>query len=151
VVADARVPGCAAAPGSPGGPPIHSAGAVPFQSGQGQPSGPVTTLNPTDVSDRLAKALGVSGERLREAMIATMRTETPGSLPPDPLASIAQQLGVSRKQVCVAFTESGSPNLVIPIGSSESSQPGPLGRGPASGAPAHKRAERGQCPDASDA
>jgi hypothetical protein len=76
------------------------------------------------VSDRLAKALGVSGERVRDAMVATMRAELPGSLPPDPLAGIAKQLGMSREQVCMAFAESGSPDLVITTGSTGNGESG---------------------------
>jgi hypothetical protein len=62
----------------------------------------------TDLSDKLANALGVSGDRVRNAMIATMQADMPSGLPPDPFASIAQQLGLSREQVCSAFMDDPS-------------------------------------------
>jgi hypothetical protein len=85
---------------SPGTP--HAAGGtLAIQSG-GPGGGPVTSVSATDMSERLAKALGVSGERLRQAMIATLRTDV-AALPPDPMTAIAQQLGKTPAEVCAAF------------------------------------------------
>jgi RNA polymerase sigma-70 factor, ECF subfamily len=85
-------------------------GDVAFVDGGGpaQAQGPVTIngsapASPTDLSDKLAQALGVSGDRVRQAMLETMRAEMPSDLPPDPMAIIAQQLGVSTDLVCAAF------------------------------------------------
>jgi hypothetical protein len=66
------------------------------------------TLSPTDLSDKLAIALGVSGDRVRQAMVDTMRAEMPASLPPDPIDGIARNLGLSRQQVCAAFVDGQS-------------------------------------------
>jgi hypothetical protein len=46
----------------------------------------------------------VSGDRVREALAATMRPHV-DALPPDPLASVAQQLELSQQQVCEAFAD----------------------------------------------
>ena len=73
-------------------------------SGPPDPTQPDT--NPTELSDKLAQALGVSGDRVRQAMLDTVRADMPASLPPDPMTAIAQQLGVSRDQVCSAFFDS---------------------------------------------
>jgi hypothetical protein len=81
--------------GSPG------EGAGPVQiSGGGQAT--------SDLSDKLAQALGVSGDTVRHAMVDTMRSMMPASLPGDPIQSIAQQLGVSQQQVCTAFFDGQS-------------------------------------------
>jgi hypothetical protein len=55
------------------------------------------------LSDRLAEALGVSGDRFRQAMLQAIGADLPAGPPPDPIAGIAQQLGVSQQQVCAAF------------------------------------------------
>jgi RNA polymerase sigma-70 factor (ECF subfamily) len=64
-------------------------------------SGPSTMADPNALSNQLAAALGVSGDQVRAAMLATMHADMP--TPPDPMAGIAQQLGVSVDQVCSAF------------------------------------------------
>jgi predicted PhzF superfamily epimerase YddE/YHI9 len=63
--------------------------------------------NPNDLSDRLAQALGISGDRVRAAMLATIQADMP-SPPPDPMAAIAAQLGLPTEQVCAAFFD-GAP------------------------------------------
>ncbi|MBV8714889.1 MAG: hypothetical protein JOZ65_07460 [Chloroflexi bacterium] len=94
------------------------------QTADGQPPSPGTvqvqgpqTLSSTDLSDKLAEALGVSGAKVRQAMVDTMREEMPASLPPDPIDGIAQNLGVTRQQVCSAFFdgESGGEPQVVGI------------------------------------
>jgi hypothetical protein len=71
------------------------------------PDGPVVheqqPEGASQLSDRLAQALGVSGDRIRQAMLQTISADLPPSPPPDPIAAIAQQLGVSSQQVCAAF------------------------------------------------
>jgi len=80
-------------PSGPGKPPPPAA----------PPSGPTTMAgNPNDLSDRLAQALGISGDRVRAAMLATIQAAMPAP-PPDPMAAIAAQLGVPAQQVCAAF------------------------------------------------
>lgn len=93
-------------------------GGVAFAVGHGPGDGPAGATgatvtdpvkgSPTDLSDKLAQALGVSGDRVRDAMIATMRAEMPSTLPPDPFTIIAQQLGLPREQVCNAFMDGQS-------------------------------------------
>jgi hypothetical protein len=83
----------------------HAAGGGPIAPGT---TGPVsiqgtTPGSPTDLSDRLAAALGVSGDKVRQAMIDTVKAQMPASLPPDPVADIADQLGLPREQVCSAM------------------------------------------------
>jgi hypothetical protein len=68
------------------------------------------SVSPTELSDKLAQALGVSGDRVRQAMVDTMRAEMPASLPPDPIDGIAKNLGVTRQQVCSAFFDGQSVN-----------------------------------------
>jgi hypothetical protein len=92
--------------------PAHTTGAVALGAGPGvgtggsPGSGPVTvsSTSAADLSERLAKALGVSGDRVRDALVATMRPHV-DPLPQEPLTSVAQQLGLSRQQVCEAFLE----------------------------------------------
>jgi hypothetical protein len=55
----------------------------------------------------------VSGDQVRQAMRQTLSAELPTNLPPDPMAGIAQQLGVSTEQVCAAFFNPQSPGVVI--------------------------------------
>lgn len=95
--------------GSPGSNPSG-----PVKVSGGGASGPESVQgSATDLSDKLAQALGVSGDRVRNAMIATMRADMPSTLPPDPFAGIAQQLGLSREQVCKAFMDSQTGGVVV--------------------------------------
>jgi hypothetical protein len=64
-------------------------------------SGPASLGNPNALSDQLAAALGLSGDRVRAAMLATIHADMP--FPPDPMDGIATRLGLSRDQVCEAF------------------------------------------------
>jgi hypothetical protein len=81
-------------------------------------------VSPSELSDRLAQALGVSGDRVRQAMLDTMRAEMPTSLPPDPMDSIAQRLGLPRQQVCAAFFDgsSGIHGIIIQHGAAGSAK-----------------------------
>jgi hypothetical protein len=97
---DAAVGGPGCGPSGPAG--QTTGGVIAIQTGPNPSSGPTTVGNATDLSDRLAAALGVSGLRVREAMLATMRAEMP-PVPPDPMTGIAKQLGLSTEQVCAAF------------------------------------------------
>ena len=93
VDADGPCPG----PGAP-----HAAsGTLVIESG-GPGAGPVTASNANNLSERLARALGVSGDRVRQAMLATVHADL-ASMPPEPMASIAQQLGKTPAEVCAAF------------------------------------------------
>jgi len=103
--------GVSAGPGRPGTchDPAHATGAIaigaPGRGTGGSPGAgqvPISNTSAADISDRLGKALGVSGDRVRDALITTMRPHL-DSLPPEPMASVAQQLGLSRQQVCEAF------------------------------------------------
>jgi len=99
-----------------GGKPQVTGGAVVAVSsaGTGAPAaGPVAVGNPNDLSERLAQALGVSGDKVRQAMLATVQAELPGTPPPDPMASIATQLGMPRDQVCAAFFDQASSQSVV--------------------------------------
>lgn len=99
-------PGCGAA----GAQKTTGGAVIAVQTGSAsEPSGPVTVSNASDLSDRLGAALGVSGDRVREAMLATMKTSMP-PMPADPMELIAKQLGVSTEQVCTAFASSGEPS-----------------------------------------
>jgi hypothetical protein len=80
------------------------ASATRVGQGASPDAGPVTATNATDLSERLARALGVSGERVRQAMVATVRAGLP-ALPQEPIASIAQQLGKTPVEVCAAFLD----------------------------------------------
>jgi hypothetical protein len=95
------------------------------QAGAGrlQVQGP-QTLSPTDVSDKLAQALGVSGDKVRQAMVDTMRAEMPASLPPDPIDGIAKNLGLSRQQVCAAFVDGQSGTVGFSVRRAGGSQGG---------------------------
>jgi hypothetical protein len=100
----------------PDGATQSSGGIIAIGSGPGQPggpSGPISSANANQLSDKLAQALGVSGDQVRQAMRQTLSSEIPTNLPPDPMASIAQQLGVPAEQVCAAFLNPQSPGLVI--------------------------------------
>jgi hypothetical protein len=104
VAADA--PGPCPGPGAAG----SASGTLMVQSG-GPGTGPVTVSGPSnanELSERLAKALGVSGERVREAMLATVRADM-ARVPPEPMTSIAQQLGKTPAEVCAAFFDSHAP------------------------------------------
>jgi hypothetical protein len=81
--------------------------------------------SPTDLSDRLAAALGVSSDKVVQAMIDTMRTQMPSSLPPDPVSDIAQQLGLPRDQVCSALfdPQNGIGGFVVHYGSGPTDAP----------------------------
>jgi hypothetical protein len=81
---------------STGGEPIAgAAGPSTLQGSQ--------TVSPTDLSDKLAAALGVSGDQVRQAMVNTLKSQMPSSLPPDPIVDIANQLGLPSQQVCDAL------------------------------------------------
>lgn len=117
-----------ACPGAAGGGTVVAIG-----GGGPETQGPVTVrgsgaASPTELSDKLAQALGISGDRVRQAMLDTLRAETPSGSPPDPMASIAQQLGVSTDQVCAAF--SGTP-IALTVGQARTQSSGPNKRAPA--------------------
>jgi hypothetical protein len=77
-------------------------------------SGPVSISSASDLSDKLAGALGVSGDQVRQAMLETMRSLTPAtSPPPDPMSAIARNLGVSQEQVCSAFFSDGAQTTIM--------------------------------------
>ncbi len=119
-------PGCPPAPGSGGEEARSTGGIIAFQAGDpvsGPPTGPTTMTSATDLSDKLAKALGVSGDKVRAAMVATVRANLPSGSPPDPLAKIAENLGVSRDQVCAAFFDPQAPDQ--PVITGVSAGPGP--------------------------
>jgi len=80
----------------------------PSHSGAGPVRVSSAATASADLSDRLAQVLGVSGDTVRQAMADTMRSMMPTSLPPDPIQSIAEQLGTSRQQVCSAFFDGQS-------------------------------------------
>jgi len=98
----------------------HASGGGPVGGGAPGPVSlqPATTGSPTDLSDRLAAALGVSGDKVRQAMIDTIKAQMPSSLPPDPLADIADQLGLPREQVCSALfdPQNGIGGFVVQYG-----------------------------------
>jgi hypothetical protein len=88
----------------PGGP--HAAGGtLAIQTG-GSDAGHVamtnTSANANDLSEQLARALGVSGDRVRQAMIATVKADL-AAVPPEPMTAIAQRLGKTPADVCAAF------------------------------------------------
>jgi hypothetical protein len=64
--------------------------------------------NANDLSERLARALGVSGDRVRQAMIASLKTDL-AAMPPEPMTAIAQRLGKTPAEVCAAFIDGQSP------------------------------------------
>jgi hypothetical protein len=77
-------------------------------------SGPVSFSSASALSDKLATALGVSGDQVRQAMLETMQSLTLATAPPpDPMAGIAQQLGVPEAQVCEAFFSSGAAQSIV--------------------------------------
>jgi hypothetical protein len=81
----------------------------------GPGAGPVTAANANELSDKLASALGISGDRVRQAMVATVRADM-GPMPPDPMASIARQLGKTPEEVCAAFfdpAQSGGDQQIV--------------------------------------
>jgi hypothetical protein len=61
-------------------------------------------------------------------MVATIRADM--SAPPDPMASIAQQLGMSREQVCAAFFEGNGAITGFSVGSGKPGELGPVLDGP---------------------
>jgi hypothetical protein len=69
----------------------------------------------TQLSDRLAQALGVTGDKFRQAMLQAIAADLPPSLPPDPFAAIGQHLGVSRQQVCAAFVGTQTPSQGLTV------------------------------------
>jgi hypothetical protein len=85
---------------SPGAP--HAGGGTLVIESGGPGAGPVTASNANNLSERLAKALGVSGDRVRQAMLATVHANLP-AVPAEPMASIAQQLGKTPAEACAAF------------------------------------------------
>jgi hypothetical protein len=104
---------------------VQSAG---MGAGQGGPV-TVTSTSANDLSERLAKELGVSGDRVRQAMLATVRTDM-AAAPPEPMSAIAQQLGKTTAEVCAAFFDphaAGDVGLVASVSSTKVSggRPGP--------------------------
>ena len=100
-------------------------------SDSGPGSGPTTVTNANELSDKLAAALGISGDQVRAAMVATIRADLPAP-PPDPMASIAQQLGMTREQVCAAFFEGEGAitgfsigNTALSVANGKPGEPGP--------------------------
>ena len=106
------VPGPCAPPAGPEPPP--AGGTIAFGGGKAT-SGPetISSADAAQLSDKLAQALGVSGDRVREAMRATLAPELPSGPPPDPIAGIARQLGVSTEQVCEAFSNPGATGVMV--------------------------------------
>jgi len=103
----------ACAPASASGPKtaVDGGGMVFVANGDAaQAPGPVTARAgaASELSDKLAQALGVSGDRVRQAMLEAIRPDLPAP-PPDPIQAIAQQLGVSPQQVCAAFANPQTP------------------------------------------
>src|SRR5262245_50827390 len=100
----ASVEGTGPCPGP--GAPAAAAGSLVIQSaGPGAAAnGPVTVSSTSgdDLSERLAKELGVSGDRVRQAMLVTVRGDL-AAVPPDPISTIAQQLRKTPAEVCTAF------------------------------------------------
>ena len=87
------------------------AGACGRESGAKTGTGGTAPAQPgaaTELSDRLAQALGVSGDRMRQAMLETMCADMP-QVSWDPMQAIAQQLGVSPEQVSAAFANPQTP------------------------------------------
>src|SRR5262249_60118344 len=82
----------------------HAAGGTLVIESGGPGAGPVTASNTNNLSERLAGALGVSGDRVRQATLATVHADL-ASMPPEPMASIAQQLGKTPEEGCAAFFE----------------------------------------------
>jgi hypothetical protein len=70
--------------------------------GAGPGSLSITPSSGNVVSERLARAVGVSGDRVRQAMLATILPDFE-AVPPEPIAAIARQLGKSPAEVCAAF------------------------------------------------
>jgi len=62
--------------------------------------------NPTELSNRLGQSLGLSGDRVREAMRQTLGTLP---TPVDPFSRIATQLGMTADQVRDAFSDASCP------------------------------------------
>jgi hypothetical protein len=95
----------------------HGAGSTLVIGSGGTAAGPVTVSNagdPNELSERLAKALGVSGDRVRQAMIATLRADP--AAPPEPISTIAQQLDKTPSEVCAALFDpqsAGGDHLVV--------------------------------------
>jgi hypothetical protein len=116
--------------------------------GAPDPTGKVTSsggpgLGSTELSDRLAQVLGVSGDRVRQAMLDTVRADMPTNLPPDPMAAIAKQLGVSREQVCAAFFDGQTPGAIAISGGFAKDGPLPPPAPPLSGTPTAPRIQIG--------
>jgi hypothetical protein len=91
-----------------------------------EPVGP----NPTEVTDRVGQILGVSGDRVRQAMRIQM-VRGPSGAPgapggaslPDPMGNLARELGVNREQLHQAFADPACPERVmIPFPGSQSAQ-----------------------------
>jgi hypothetical protein len=101
------VSGAAVGCGAPVPEQVQTAGVVAMQSGGFGPevSGPVTLSNANELSDKLAAELGVTGDRVRAAMLATVQADLPTTPPPDPMQTIANQLGLTRDQVCAVFLQ----------------------------------------------
>ena len=78
----------------------------------------ISSSDASQLSDKLAQALGVSGDRVREAIRQTLAPELPSGPPPDPLAAIARQLGVSTEQVCAAFSKPNAAGVGVMVSGS---------------------------------
>jgi hypothetical protein len=116
--------GGAPGPGGAGLAITHATGGGPGGPGPVSIQGS-TAGSPTDLSDRLAKALGVSSDKVVQAMIDTMKAQMPASLPPDPVSGMAEQLGLPREQVCSAFfdPQNGIGGFVVRYGSGPAGAP----------------------------
>jgi hypothetical protein len=118
-------------PGPAGFPPPNGTPGVVFQyrtgpGPNGGPHQPGLPPNATDMSERLGQILGISGDRVREAMRQTIAADLP---PVDPLGRIATQLGVTRDQVQEAFGDPSCPGMfVIKLNASPADLSGPAAK-----------------------
>jgi hypothetical protein len=108
----AKIEGEGLCPGP--GVPQSASGTLVIES-RAPGAGPVTVTNASDLSERLAKALGVSGDRVRQAMIATVQADM-ATAPPEPISTIAQKLGKTPAEVFAAFFDpqsAGGERLIV--------------------------------------
>ncbi len=106
------VGGCAAATGT--ATTGATTGGMLVIGTDGGKAGSISFSSASELSDKLAAALGVSGDQVRQAMLETMQSLMPATAPPpDPMAAIAQQLGVPETRVCQAFFGSASAQSVV--------------------------------------
>jgi hypothetical protein len=102
----------------------------PLDASGARPALPNAGLSYTENTDRLAQSLGVSGDRLRQALEASVpRPPAPPSI--DDLANrIAQGLNVSADRVKQAFTPESGCGFVIPLDDALLPPAGGAPRGP---------------------